>query len=329
MVMTDPEQFEQEPEDRRPVRNLVVAAAVVWVLAVGALCATLPLCTHVSLACGIAPLATAAVVAVVLGRLRNHYRHRAARARTVSDAVQRVLLRPLPRRVGTLALASVYRACGGCGQVGGDLYAVARTGGATRLIIGDVRGKGLPTFADVAAVLGAFREWAPRAATLAELSIRLEESFVRHLAETDEPAHEKNERFVTALLLEVPDGEPVARMVNFGHPPPVRARRGSVALVSGCPSPPLGLDGLRDGGATEERFELDPGDTLLLYTDGLIDARDGAGACYPLLERATAWRWIRPCPARQECLRAVLGEILDDLVAHAGALPEDDSRWSR
>lgn len=74
----------------------------------------------------------------------------------------------------------------------------------------------------------------------------------------------------------------------------------------------------------EERFELCPGDTLLLYTDGLMEARDAAGRCYPLLERATTWRWIREGTPGHVCLPDVLGEILEDVVEHSGALPEDD-----
>ncbi|WP_431961752.1 PP2C family protein-serine/threonine phosphatase [Actinacidiphila sp. bgisy160] len=322
--MPDIEQFEDEPDDGRPMRRLSVACGVALVLAVCAVCVILPWYSHPSLACGLAPLVTVGVVAVVMDRTKVRYRHGAARAHAVTDTVRRTLLRPLPGRVGTLGLASVYRACGGRGQVGGDLYAVVRKGGATRLIIGDVCGKGLPTFEDVTAVLGAFREWAPRATTLAELSARLEESFQHHLAESDDAGRDTNERFVTALLLEVRDGERFAGMVNHGHPPPVRARRGSVALVAGCPAPPLGLRSLRDCGAIEERFELAPGDTLLLYTDGLIEARDAAGRCYPLLDRATAWQWVRQGLVHHERLPDALGEILRDLVDHAGALPEDD-----
>ncbi|WP_431946729.1 PP2C family protein-serine/threonine phosphatase [Actinacidiphila sp. bgisy167] len=324
--MPDIEQFEEEPGGDRPRRPMAVAGSVAWILALIAVCVTLPFYEHPSLVCGLAPLVTAGVVAVVMGRVKDRYRHGAARARAVSDTVRRTLLRPLPERIGALELASVYRPCGGRGQVGGDLYAVARRGRTTRLIIGDVCGKGLHTFEDVAAVLGAFREWAPRAATLGELSARLEESFLRHLAETDGAVRDTDERFVTALLLEVCEGEQCARMINHGHPPPVRASRGDVALVAGCPSPPLGLHALRGCGAIEECFELAPGDTLLLYTDGLVEARDAAGDCYPLLDRATAWRWVRQDPAHHECpcLTDALGEILRDLVRHAGALPEDD-----
>ncbi|MFJ4850801.1 MULTISPECIES: PP2C family protein-serine/threonine phosphatase [unclassified Streptomyces] len=326
--MTHMDRFEEERGEKQPGHHLAVAGILgaLAVCGVSALCATLPL-HHPSYACGLAPVITTGVVAAILARLKNRYRSTATQARAVSDTVQRVLLRPLPRRIGALGIASVYRACGGRSEVGGDLYAVARTGGATRLIIGDVCGKGLPTFEDVAAVLGAFREWAPCTTTLTELSGRLEQSFLRHLAETDDSTdgtRARDERFVTALLLEVPDGERQVRMVNRGHPPPVRAHCGSVALVSGCSSPPLGLHGLQDVGAIEERFELAAGDALLLYTDGLIEARDAAGRCYPLLERATAWEWTRQSAARRVCLPDALSEILQDLVAHTGALPDDD-----
>ncbi|MEU1621107.1 PP2C family protein-serine/threonine phosphatase [Streptomyces sp. NPDC005722] len=322
--MPDIEQFEEDSDDGRPMRNLAVVGGVVWILALCAVCVTLPLYSHPSLACGLAPLVTAGVVAMVMGRVKDRHRHGAARARAVAETVRRTLLRPLPERIGALGLASVYRACGGRGQVGGDLYAVSRNGRTTRLIIGDVCGKGLPTFEDVAAVLGAFREWAPRAANLTELSARLEESFLRHLAESEDGARDTDERFVTALLLEVRDGERLARLVNHGHPPPVRARGGNVALVAGCPSPPLGLRALRECGTVEECFELAAGDTLLLYTDGLVEARDAAGHCYPLLDRATAWRWVRHGLAHHDRLPDALGEILRDLVEHAGALPADD-----
>ncbi|MDX3071092.1 PP2C family protein-serine/threonine phosphatase [Streptomyces sp. NPDC088354] len=323
--MTYMDEFEEERGDKQSGHRLAAAGILgaLAVCAVSAVCAILPL-HHPSFACGMAPLVTAGAVAIVLARLKNKYRCTATRARAVSDTVRRVLLRPLPSRIGALGIASVYRPCGGRGEVGGDLYAVARTGGATRLIIGDVCGKGLHTFDDVAAVLGAFREWAPRAATLTELSVRLEESFLRHLAEAEDGDRDKDERFVTALLLEVPDGERHVRMVNRGHPPPVRAHRGSVALVSCCSSPPLGLHGLQDLGADEECFELAAGDALLLYTDGLIEARDPSGHCYPLLDRATAWNWIRQDTARHQTLPDALSEILQDLVDHAGALPEDD-----
>ncbi|MFF3563580.1 PP2C family protein-serine/threonine phosphatase [Streptomyces sp. NPDC002574] len=316
--MTEPGEFADRSVQRSWVRRVGIAGALLGILAV---CAAVPSGCHPGPASYALRLIPASEAAVACGWLHRRYRRRVADARAVSDAVQGVLLRPLPSRIGGLALASVYRASGGQARVGGDLYAVARADAATRVIIGDVRGRGLPSFLDVIAVLGAFREWAPQARSLTELSTRLEESFLRHLADAHDDA---DERFVTALILEVPDSESPARMVNYGHPPLVRARPGEVALLPGHPCPPLGLSSLCDVRAHESVFELGPDDTLLLYTDGLIEARDCSGVCFPLLERAATWTWNDRLRCSQDCLRGVLGQILDDIVAHCGALPADD-----
>ncbi|MEU6343315.1 PP2C family protein-serine/threonine phosphatase [Streptomyces sp. NPDC046977] len=305
------------------VEQLVLVAGSL--LSVLTICAAVSLCFRLRVACDVVQLVTAPAAAVACGRLLRLYRRRVAGARAVSDAVERVLLRPLPPRIGGLHLASVYRARGGPARVGGDLYAVARSDTATRIIIGDVRGSGLPSFLDVIAILGAFREWAPQAVSLTEVSCRLEESYLRHLADADDGTRsDVGEDFATVLILEVPDGESVVRMVSFGHPPPVRARRGEPVLLAGTPCLPLGLTTLCDAGSSESVFELGPQDTLLLYTDGLIEARDCSGVCFPLLERAATWTWHDRRRCCEGHLHNVLAEILDDIVAHCGALPADD-----
>lgn len=237
--------------------------------------------------------------------------------RAVSEAAQRVLLRPLPRRLGSLRIASAYRAATAHAQVGGDLYAAARTGRATRILIGDVRGKGLPALEDASALLGAFREAAHRHATLPELAAALERSVRRHLDEMAELAPDSAERFITALLVELPDAEETVRIVSCGHPPPLVNRSGPVtALPVTRPAPPLGL-----AGSTAEEFPLatfafSPGDTLLLYTDGLIEARDATGGFYPVLERAATWAW--------QCPHGLLQDISKDLSGYAGPRLHDD-----
>ncbi|MGW2070456.1 PP2C family protein-serine/threonine phosphatase [Streptomyces sp. NPDC001953] len=320
--MTDLGQSDDGPEEKPLSRLAIIGGTLLAILSV---CAALPLCGHLKVACYVVRLATAPGAAFGFGWLHRRWRRQLAGARAVSDAVKGVLLRPLPPRIGGLVLASVYRASGGQARVGGDLYAVARADASTRIIIGDVRGRGLSSFLDVIAILGAFREWAPQAGCLAELSSHLEESFVRYLAEADDGARsDVDERFATALVLDVPDGGLPARMVNFGHPPPIRARPGEVALLSGTPCPPLGLSTLCDVRAHENSFEFGPRDTLLLYTDGLIEARDCVGAYFPLLERAATWMWNDRLSSCHERLRHVLGEILEDIVDYCGAMPADD-----
>src|SRR5690242_2709355 len=55
-LMTDVEEFEERPGEGKPLRYLAVASVVAWILAVCAVCVILPLYSHPSLACGLAPL---------------------------------------------------------------------------------------------------------------------------------------------------------------------------------------------------------------------------------------------------------------------------------
>lgn len=64
-------------------------------------------------------------------------------------------------------------------------------------------------------------------------------------------------------------------------------------------------------------FTFEVGDTLILYTDGVIEARDQAGAFYPFAERAAQWAECNP--------KALLQHIRHDLLAHAGGRLGDDA----
>jgi hypothetical protein len=120
------------------------------------------------------PAATAVSVLVVTvlsasgGARGVQQNQRLADVTSVAEAAQRALLRPLPRQVGPLELGVVYLAAAAEARVGGDLYEVTRTQFGIRLIVGDVRGKGLDAVEIAADVLGVFREVAHEVYTLAE-----------------------------------------------------------------------------------------------------------------------------------------------------------------
>lgn len=272
-------------------------------------------------------LIVVSALVVLFCRLREHSRQELVRVRSVSEAAQQVLMRPLPTRMGPLRLASFYLAAEDEAQIGGDLYAAVRTahhaGHGARLLIGDVRGKGLSSLSDTAVVLGAFRESAPRLSGLPEMVAYLEESVSRHLAEASaDGAADRDEQFVTALLADIPDDEPVVRLVSCGHPPPLLVRQGAAtALESRWPGPPLGLGALAPSEACVETFRFERGDLLLLHTDGIIEARDRAGVFYPLSERTASWVGC----AREADPGAFLGRLRGDLLAHVDGRLDDDA----
>ncbi|MFF4731259.1 PP2C family protein-serine/threonine phosphatase [Streptomyces mirabilis] len=253
--------------------------------------------------------------------LRGRHERELSRLRSVAMAAQEVVLKPIPHRIGPLRIASVYLAAETETQIGGDLYAAARTAKGTRIVIGDVRGKGLEAVGDAALLLGAFRAAAHRQADLPALVAFLEGTVSSDLDDPAAPegeAEDRGEAFITAAVLDVPDHEPVLHMINCGHPPPLLLRGGQVGLLEvRHPAPPLGLTEFVESQLFPETFAFEPGDIALLYTDGVIEARDRNGTFYPLAERVAGKSGKGP--------DALLAHLCADLLHHAGGYLDDDA----
>jgi len=257
------------------------------------------------------------VLLVVFTVFRDRRHLELLRVRRISDATQGVVLRSLPTRAGPVSIASAYRAFDEDSKIGGDLYAVTRTGGSTRLVIGDVRGKGLASISGTAAMLGAFRALAHRQLPLPELATYLEGAVRWDAKENAGSAIDVGERFVTAVLADIPDREPVVHLVSCGHPGPLLLRGNeATALEVPEPAPPLGLGWLSGKSYVPATFPFRQHDRLLLYTDGVTETRDRTGSFYPLAERVGAWADDDPAD--------LVKAITDDLLAYAAAPLKDD-----
>ncbi|MET7287070.1 PP2C family protein-serine/threonine phosphatase [Streptomyces sp. NPDC005573] len=248
--------------------------------------------------------------------------HRTRRERTLADVrfvaevAQRVLLKPVPHRLGDLALESLYLAAAAEARIGGDLYEAVLTRYGVRLVIGDVRGKGLLAVETAGAILAAFREAAHDEAELPGLADRVERSMSRRAAQLG--GTETAERFVTAVFVEMPPGDHVVRVVNCGHPPPLRIRPGDVReLDRGRSGPPLNLGMLVPEPFRADTYSFHPGDELLLYTDGVTETRDAGGTFYPLAERLACWGPLGP--------RRLLDRLHRDLLVYSGDRLQDDT----
>ncbi|MGW1881458.1 PP2C family protein-serine/threonine phosphatase [Streptomyces sp. NPDC001970] len=234
---------------------------------------------HVALYVSTLVIGTASMA---LARQRERTTQHLIRANSVAEAMQRTLLRPVPRSLGPLRAAGFYSAGEGGTLVGGDLYDVCTTPFGVRVIIGDVRGKGMDAVQTVAAVLGSFRVSAHEWPSLSSLAERLELSIARNSpwGENGDP-----ELFVTALVLEFPASGGEVRVVDRGHPAPVVVGPRGTRRLATAPGLPLGLGGLSPGSAETTVHPLGPGEVLVVHTDGVSEARDAAGAFYPVVER--------------------------------------------
>ncbi|MCX5379333.1 PP2C family protein-serine/threonine phosphatase [Streptomyces sp. NBC_00091] len=280
------------------------------------------------------------------------------RSRELAGAARRVLQRPLPPRAGCLAVSGAQL------SVGGDLYEVLPTAYGVRVVIGDVRGHGLPALGAAAAVLASFREAAYDEPALGGVLRRMERSLQRY--QRRQPGAPAGEEFVTVLLLQIAADDSVLAL-NCGHPWPHRlspaavparepcgapaspgfeasefeasefeasgvasgkrskcgagsgsARRGAYVrpLAGGETLPPLGVVPLPLDVRPHPCAALRPGETLVLHTDGIEDARDRRGRFFPL--GSVLAQTPAPTPAR------LVAGVHAALLRHTGGRLADD-----
>ncbi|WP_233521722.1 PP2C family protein-serine/threonine phosphatase [Streptomyces triticagri] len=264
----------------------------------------------------VATVLTVAVLAVLINRVVRRSGKQLESARSVSEAAQRAVLPEPAERIGGLDVAARYEAAQAGAFIGGDMYAVQDTPYGVRLLVGDVRGKGLGAVEAVAVVIGAFREAAEQETTLEAVAQRLERALAREGTRRD--GLDAFEGFTTAVLGEIPRDRSVVRLVNRGHPPPLLlGANGRLRVLDPREHAlPLGMGDLGVWPDRAEEAEFPCGSLLLLYTDGLSEARDAAGEFYDPAVRLRG----RVFPGPDE----LLALVVDEVTAHTGGRATDD-----
>ncbi len=268
------------------------------------------------LATDLATIAFATALAVLIHEIVERGRSQLATARGVAEAVQRAVLPAPPARLEGMRLAARYEAARTDTLIGGDLYAALQTPYGARLIMGDVRGKGLGAIETVTVVLGAFWEAADSEPSLPALADCLEKARIRAGERGD--AADISECFATCVLAEIPPGGDSLRILNRGHPEPLLldAAGGVTALHPGEFALPLGLGHLGAGTSRPDQWPFPPDSTLLLYTDGLTESRDAAGDFYDPVLHLEGRAFSSPGP--------LLASIAADVHRHVNGARDDD-----
>ncbi|MGW2340536.1 PP2C family protein-serine/threonine phosphatase [Streptomyces sp. NPDC001661] len=257
---------------------------------------------------------TGVVLAFLVARVLQSEREHVDSARSVVGRLQQAILPELPRSVGGFTLASRYEPADTEAAVGGDFYALVHTRHGLRVMIGDVRGKGVSAVRAVAVVVGAFHERADSAPDLAQLAADLDRSVARAALSGAWAEDSVTEGFATALLLQF-DADGKVTVLNCGHPAPYAVADG---LVREVPLPdaelPLGMFHLSSERGRPHTIDSAP-PVLLCVTDGITETRAPEGTFFD-----PARHWMPPPHANA-------AQAVDHLTAAArawGGRPRND-----
>ena len=180
--------------------------------------------------------------------------------------MQWALLPPLTFACGGTTVAGLLEPAY---EVGGDCFDYALNGSTLSFAVFDAMGHGLPSSVISGLAVGAYRHARRGAVPLDRLLSHMETAIAGLMGDT----------FVTTLAGELDVRTGSLRWVSGGHPAPVVLRDGSPLPDPEVPgSLPLGLGLLHRGErADPTELALQPGDRVLLYTDGVVEARSPEG----------------------------------------------------
>ena len=245
------------------------------------------------------------VAAVVIAEVRIRRERRFGHMSTIAEVAQRAVLPTLPTSAADVRVTARYQSAAEDAVVGGDLYDCSHVGTRVRFLVGDVRGKGLAAVEQAARVIRAFRQAAATETTLPAMARDMDAHLTPFLGDED---------FATALIVDASDCGRIT-FLACGHPPPLLIpAHGAPELLTLPSRLPLGLGG-EDGESVTLPWEA--GDRLLLYTDGLSEARDDKGRFLPLLDLTHTLRAEEP--------EVALDGVLDHVRRHikGGHLGDD------
>ncbi|SEE18304.1 Stage II sporulation protein E (SpoIIE) [Streptomyces sp. TLI_105] len=248
--------------------------------------------------------ALADLVAMILAAKQPYSDLLARTLRTRPMSLQSELLWAFlpPRTIGTAAVTS-SAVLEPAYEVGGDAYDHSLAGEVLHLTLLDAMGHDLASGGCSAAALAACRSTRRAGGRLDDIAVEIDRTLDRWIPE----------RLLTCVIADLDTTTGRLDWINCGHPPPllIRDRRVVTGALGRTPHPPLGLTGYDVPPPHVHSTHLQPGDRLLLFTDGVTDARSATGELFG--EQRLADAVVRaltdglPAP---EALRRLIQQIL-------------------
>ncbi|MET0416750.1 MAG: PP2C family protein-serine/threonine phosphatase [Actinoplanes sp.] len=249
--------------------------------------------------------------------------HVTRRSRPMTTAAELMwkVMPPLTSSHERLAVSAILQPCY---DIGGDGFDYAIDGDHAQLTIWDAMGRGLSAALAGTVAVSAIRAARRAGADLTEQARAADDDLTEQFGPTGRV------RFVTALLIDVDLENGRLRYLNAGHPPALLLRdRRLIGQLEGGKRMPLGIADKADDGVAED--VLQPGDRLLLHTDGVTEARAHDGTRFGLkrLLALAEEGEQSELPAPETLRRLALA-----IAAHQDGPPKDDAtlllmHWSR
>lgn len=257
-------------------------------------------------------LASIVAELLVSKKLLSDSLHRAARREEMSLAaeMQWALMPPLTAGTPEVSLAAMLEPAY---EVGGDLVDYSLEPGLAKVAVFDAVGHGIEASLLASLAVGSYRNRRRAGAPLPELAAAVDAAVGRQF---------DRRLFTTAVMatLDVRSGS--FTWVNAGHPRPLLLRDSRVVKeLVGRPGPPLGV-GLLRRSLTVNEEQLQPGDRVLLYTDGVVEARTPGGALFGM-DRLIDF--IVRAEQEDEPIPETMRRLSHALLEHQGANRRDDA----
>ncbi len=196
-------------------------------------------------------------------------------------------------------------------EVAGDSFDYALNGDLVQLAVLDAVGHGLEAARIVNLSIGAYRHVRREGATLAESYRRVDEVLLKEFAA---------EKFVTAHLAELDVSSGRLSWIAAGQPPPLLLRHGRTHDLTGTVATPMGM-GFSSEPVVSAR-QLEPGDALLFFSDGVTEARSSGGEVFG--RESLAELFVRSAHSREPAPELVR-RLVHAVLAHVGAPLRDDA----
>ena len=196
-------------------------------------------------------------------------------------------------------------------DIGGDTFDYAVNGPTVDLMVLDAVGHGLPASLLASAAVGAYRHARRNMWDLPEITWAINEVIAGQFSDS---------RFATAAIARLHLDTGTLRWVNAGHPDPLIVRDGALLHPGPCrPNPPLGL---QDAKADVCETQLRPGDRVVLYTDGIVEARSPEGQFFGEERLAD---FIHRASSEGDTAPETLRRLMRRVLAHQADQLQDDA----